>query len=123
MGKKSKILIVEDNANCRQILALYLQHLGHLVIEAEDSAQAIAFATAERPDLILMDLGLPDNTGIETAAILHRNSNTAHIPIIALTGWASDKRKQQALNVGIKAYLVKPASFETLKKAIGDLVA
>jgi CheY-like chemotaxis protein len=123
MGKKPKILIVEDNPNCRQILTLYLQQLGHLVIEAEDGTQAIAFAHAERPDLILMDLGLPGKTGIETAAILHRNSKTSHIPIIALTGWASDQRKQQALSVGIKVYLVKPASFETLKKTIEDLVA
>jgi CheY-like chemotaxis protein len=123
MGKKSKTLIVEDNANCRQILALYLQQLGHLVIEAEDGTQAIAFANAEHPDLILMDLGLPGKTGIETATILHRNSNTADIPIIALTGFVSDQRKQQALSVGIKVYLIKPASFETLKKTIENLVA
>jgi CheY-like chemotaxis protein len=123
MSKIPKTLIVEDNANCRQILARYLQHLGHFVVEAEEGTQAIACALAEGPDLILLDLGLPNISGIEVAAMLRQNSNTAHIPIIALTGWSSDERKQQALSVGINIYLVKPASFETLRKTIEDLVA
>jgi CheY-like chemotaxis protein len=99
-----------------------LQGLGYLVIEAEDGAHGIACTLAEQPDLIIMDLSLPGMTGIDVAAMLQQNSDTSHIPIIALTGWDSDERKQRALSFGIKAYLVKPAPFETLKKTIENFL-
>src|SRR5262245_41267832 len=84
-----KIFIVEDNKDSREILSLFLTKLGHQVIKAINSSEAISYAEAECPDLILMDLDLPDADGIKTTAILKQNPKTSHIPVVAVTAWMS----------------------------------
>jgi CheY-like chemotaxis protein len=113
-----KILVVEDNPNSREILSLILQRMGHVVIEAYDSKEAIACATAERPNLILMDLGLPDVDGLKTTAELKKNSATAHIPVIALSAWFKELWDQKAIDAGIAEFLTKPTSPAILTEVI-----
>jgi two-component system, cell cycle response regulator DivK len=84
-----KILIVEDNKDSREILGLFLTKIGHKVIKACNSKEAITYAEAEVPDLIFMDVDLPDADGIKTTAILKMNPKTSHIPVVALTAWMS----------------------------------
>jgi CheY-like chemotaxis protein len=115
---QQKILIVEDNPDSREILTLLLQRMGCLVIEAHNSKEAIARATAEQPSLIFMDLGLPDQDGIKTTAALKRNTATAHIPVIALTAWFDELWEQKAVDAGAVQYLTKPALPVMLKAAI-----
>jgi CheY-like chemotaxis protein len=79
-----KILIVEDNKDSREILGLFVTKFGHQVIKASNSKEAITYAEAEYPDLIFMDLDLPDADGIKTTAILKKNPKTSHIPVVAL---------------------------------------
>jgi CheY-like chemotaxis protein len=86
---KKKILIVEDNKDSLEILGLYLTKLGHQTIKASNSNEAIAFAEAEEPDLIFMDMELPDLDGVKTTALLRKNPKTSHIPVVALTAWIS----------------------------------
>lgn len=115
---KKKILVVEDNPESREIVVHSLQRMGHLVLEAHDSRNAIASAIAERPDLIFMDLGLPDVDGIKTTAELKRNTDTCQIPVVALTPWFHEMWKQKALEAGILEFITKPALPTILKEVI-----
>jgi two-component system, cell cycle response regulator DivK len=113
-----KILIVEDNNDSREIMNLFISKIGHHPIKARNSEEAIAYAEAERPDLIFMDLDLPDTDGIKTTAILKKNPKTSHIPVVALTAWLSELWREKAAKVGIVDYQLKPTSPQTLKETI-----
>jgi len=76
----------------------------------------------ENPDLILMDLSLPDSSGLETAKSIKENSNTSHIPIVACSGWKSDEIVAQAAEAGVIEFLVKPISPEQLAAVIKKLI-
>jgi CheY-like chemotaxis protein len=115
---KKKILIVEDNSDSREILGLFVTKIGHQVIKACNSKEAITYAEAELPDLIFMDMDLPDADGIKTTAILKKNPKTSNIPVVALTAWMSELWREKASKVGIVGYLLKPVSPQTLKQTI-----
>ena len=115
---KKKILIVEDNKDSLKILDLRVTAIGYQVIEARNSKEAIAFAKAEGPDLIFMDMELPDADGVKTTAILKQNPKTSRIPVVALTAWMSELWREKASKVGIVSYLLKPVSPQTLKQTI-----
>ena len=113
-----KILVVEDNKDSLEILGLFITKIGHQVIKACNSKETITYAEAERPDLIFMDMELPDLDGVKTTAILKKNPKTSHIPVVALTAWMSALWEEKASKVGIVAYLLKPVSPQTLKETI-----
>ena len=113
-----KILIVEDNKDSLEILGLRVTAIGYQVIKARNSKEAITYAEAERPDLIFMDLDLPDADGIKTTTILRQNLKTSHIPVVALTAWISALWQEKAERVGITTYLVKPVSPQMVKDTI-----
>jgi CheY-like chemotaxis protein len=117
---KKKILIVEDNKDSREILGLFITKIGCQVIKACNSKEAITYAEAECPDLIFMDLDLPDADGIKTTAMLRQNPKTSHIPVIALTAWISALWQEKAGRVGITTYLIKPISPQVLKETIEE---
>jgi CheY-like chemotaxis protein len=113
-----KILLVEDNKDSREILGLFVTKFGHQVIKAGNSQEAIICAELECPDLILMDLDLPDADGIKTTMMLRKNPKTSHIPVVVVTAWMSALAEEKALKTGITTYLVKPVSPQTLKETI-----
>jgi two-component system, cell cycle response regulator DivK len=117
---KKKILIVEDNNDSREILGLFVTKIGHHPIKARNSNEAIILAEAEEPDIIFMDLELPDADGIKTTAILRQNPKTSHIPVVALTAWISALWQEKAAKVGIATYLIKPISPQVLKETIEE---
>jgi CheY-like chemotaxis protein len=117
---KKKILIVEDNSDSREILGLFVTKFGHQAIKASNSQEVITYAEAECPDLIFMDLDLPDADGIKTTAILKKNPQTCHIPVVAVTAWISALWEEKAGKVGIVTYLIKPVSPQTLKETIEE---
>lgn len=92
-------------------------------MRARNSNEAITIAEAELPDLIFMDLDLPDLDGIKTSAVLKQNRKTSHIPIVALTAWISELWREKASRVGIETYLLKPTSPQTLKQTIEEFTA
>jgi len=96
-----KILIVEDNKDSREILGLFLTKMGYRAITAKNSVEAITFAEAEGPDLIFMDMQLPDIDGVNTTAMLKQNPKTSRIPVVALTAWISALEEERASKVGI----------------------
>jgi two-component system, cell cycle response regulator DivK len=115
-----KILIVEDNKDSSEILGLFISKIGHQVIKACNSKEAIAHAEAELPDLIFMDMGLPDLDGVKTTTILRQNPKTSRIPVVALTAWMSALWEEKASRVGITTYLLKPVSPQTLRETIEE---
>ncbi len=115
-----KILIVEDNKDSSEILGLFISKIGHQVIKACNSKEAIAHAEAELPDLIFMDMELPDLDGVKTTTILRQNPKTSRIPVVALTAWMSALWEEKASRVGITTYLLKPVSPQTLRETIEE---
>lgn len=118
----AKILIVEDNLDSLEILSNQLRHLGYEPIEATDARAGEMKALSENPDFIIMDLGLPGMNGIEAAARLKRNPQTAHIPIMAYTVWDREFYEHEARSAGIAVYLTKPTSPQVFKKVIEELL-
>src|SRR2546429_9320524 len=92
-----KILVVEDNDNCRELLALFIKRLGYEVVEAATGLQAIERACAVHPDLIMMDIGLPGMAGDEATACLKANPATQEIPVIFNTAFATGPQKNHYL--------------------------
>jgi two-component system cell cycle response regulator DivK len=115
---KKKILIVEDNNDSSEILCRFITKIGHHPIKARNSKEAITLVKAEEPDLIFMDMDLPDVDGVKTTAILRQNPKTSHIPVVALTAWIAELWREKAAKVGITTYLLKPVSPQTLKETI-----
>jgi len=115
---KKKILIVEDNSDSLEILTLFIARIGCQALKAKNSKEAIELTETEQPDLIFMDMELPDADGIKTAKVLKQNPRTCQIPIVAVTAWISDLWREKAAKAGIVEYLIKPVAPQTLKEAI-----
>jgi two-component system cell cycle response regulator DivK len=119
----NRILVVEDRDDLRTILVAILKRFcGYETIEAANGAEAIEKAVSEKPDLILMDLDLPDISGIDAAKAVKENPNTAHIPIVAQTAWSSRQWKGKVLRMGMVDYLEKPVSMELMKATIEKFI-
>ena len=113
-----KILIVEDNKDSSEILSQFITKFGHQAIKAKNSQEGIALAEAEVPDLIFMDMDLPDVDGVKTTTLLRQNPKTSNIPVVALTAWIAELWREKAMRVGIVTYLLKPVSPQTLNETI-----
>ena len=117
-----KILLVEDNEMNRDMLSRRLQRRGYHIVTAEDGEQGLSMARAETPDLILMDITLPEMDGWEVARLLKADESTRHIPIIALTARVLMRDQEKAFEVGCDDYDTKPVDFGRLTEKIGNLL-
>jgi CheY-like chemotaxis protein len=109
-----RILLVEDNEMNRDMLSRRLQKRGFEVIMAEDGAQALTLASTASPDLVLMDVGLPDIDGWTVTRRLKEDASTAGIPIIALTAHALASDRERAFQAGCDDYETKPVELPSL---------
>ncbi len=110
----ARILLVEDNENNRDMLSRRLQRKGYEVILAEDGRQALEKAEAEKPDLVLMDMSLPEIDGWEATRRLKANPLTAAMPVIALTAHAMSGDREKAMEAGCDDYDTKPVDLASL---------
>ena len=117
-----KILIVEDNPDLSQLLALYLSNAGYEISRARNLAEGISKALTERPDLIITDLHLPDMTAVDATVILKQDPATSDIPILLLTATAFGEWKTKAVKAGVAKYLIKPISRPDLTEAVRTLL-
>ena len=117
-----KILIVEDNPDLSQFWAFYLSDAGYETSRAGNLTQGISKALAERPDLIITDLYLPDMNAVDATIILKQDPATASIPIVVLTAMAVGDWKTKALKAGAAKYLIKPVSPLELTEVIRTLI-
>ena len=116
-----KILYVEDNDDNVYVVKNRLTRAGHTVLVALDGRQALDMATAERPDLILMDLSLPEMDGWEATRRLKASAATKDIPVIALSAHAMSGDREKALAAGCDDYDTKPVDFARLRAKIDAL--
>jgi CheY-like chemotaxis protein len=105
---KKTILLVEDNEDNRMIYATALRFAGYTVLEATNGVEGVYETRTNRPDLVLMDISLPELDGWEATAILKADPATKHIPIIAVTAHALPSDRQRSMDVGCDGYLAKP---------------
>jgi two-component system cell cycle response regulator DivK len=117
-----RILLVEDNEMNRDMLSRRLIRRGYEMLLANDGQQGVDVASAELPDLILMDMSLPVLTGWEATQILKHRPETMHIPVVALTAHALSSDREKAMEAGCDGYETKPVELPRLLEAIERLL-
>ena len=126
MTAKKTVLIVEDNQDARFVLTAALNHDGYRVIEAADGVAAVSQALRHRPDIIVMDIRMPQMDGLRAAELLREDENTRDIPIVALSGETFEHDDEAAKRVGMVFAVfirkpIKPSALrETIRGIIGD---
>ena len=113
-----RILIIEDNDDTRQMLRAALTLSGHEVVEGHDGASGLAAAAAAAPDIVVVDIGLPDIDGYEIARRLRASSENGRVPLIALSGYGRPEDLKRAFEAGFDSHLTKPVAIEQLHSAI-----
>jgi two-component system, cell cycle response regulator DivK len=117
-----RVLLIEDNEANRDMLSRRLARRGYQISIATDGRQGIAAAQAEQPDLILMDMSLPEIDGWEVTRQLKSQQATQHIPVIALTAHAMVSDRQRALEVGCDDFDTKPVELSRLLSKMTSLL-
>ena len=110
----TKILIVDDSTMQAKALSRLVEKLGYNSVIIHDGKDAVEIAEKEMPDLILMDVVMPDVNGFQATREVHRNKSTHHIPIILVSGKSQETDKRWGYRQGAKGYMVKPVSAELL---------
>jgi DNA-binding response OmpR family regulator len=118
MATQRKILIVDDDPDLRQALRLRLRANHYDTVHAVDGYSAIAQAYKERPDLIILDLGLPAGDGFVVLDRLHKDDRLSSIPVVVLTARDPQGSEQRALEAGAAAFFQKPADNAELLEVI-----
>ncbi|HEX9670479.1 MAG TPA: ATP-binding protein [Thermoanaerobaculia bacterium] len=113
-----RILVVDDNRDAAATLALLLELTGHDVRTAHDGLEALAAASEFRPDVVLLDIGLPKLNGYEVARRIRRQPRGQGVVLIAITGWGQEEDKRQSQDAGFDQHIVKPVEPGTLLKLL-----
>ncbi|MFC1933972.1 response regulator [Chloroflexota bacterium] len=118
MGKV--ILIVDDEPKNLKLFGDLLRKFGYTTIEATDGKQGVELAKARKPDLILMDIMMPNMDGIEATRTLKADASTGSIPIVALTSYAMAGDKERILQAGCDEYITKPVDIKEFLKKVAE---
>ena len=110
---KRRILLIEDNEQNRYLATYILEHKGYQVLHAPDGATGIDIAAAEQPDMILLDIQLPNMNGYQVAKALRQNPRVPPVPIIAVTSYAMVGDREKAIESGCTGYIEKPINPDT----------
>ncbi len=108
------ILIIEDYSDTRELLSALLRGIGYSVIEAEDGLEGLLKATGMYPDLIIMDLSLPEMDGVEASRRIHEQPKLAHIPIFVVSAYLTPEVKEDVREAGCVEIFSKPFDTEDL---------
>ena len=118
----SKILIIDDDTAILELIKVNLELLGHEAITASDGVKGFALARQELPDLIILDVMMPDVDGFTVANRIRNNPSTKDIPILMLTALSMIQDKTKGFDAGVDDYLVKPFELEELKLRVRALL-
>jgi two-component system cell cycle response regulator DivK len=108
MNAKRRVLLIEDNANNRYLAGFILEQAGLEVLVAKDGRSGVEMARDALPDLILMDIQMPEMDGYEAARVLLGDAGTRNIPIVAATSFAMPGDRARAMGMGFADYIEKP---------------
>ena len=123
LAPKRRILVVDDNVDAAVSLSRLLAILGHEVQVARDGPSAVYLARSMRPDVVLLDIGLPGADGFQVAEILRRETDAASMKIIAVTGGGREDDRQRSQESGFDHYLLKPVEIGFLESLLGNAAA
>ncbi|HTV23860.1 MAG TPA: ATP-binding protein [Polyangiaceae bacterium] len=116
-----RILVVDDNEDAAEMLAIVLGQSGYQTRTAYQGRSALASVHEWPPDIVILDIGLPDMNGYDVARELRRNGHASSLVLIALTGWGTQDDKQKAMDAGFDVHLTKPVDAGDLQRALGDV--
>ncbi len=113
-----RVLVVEDNPDSAESLRLLLELFGHEVCVAATGPEGVRMARAQRPEVVLCDIGLPGLDGFGVAAALRRDPTTARAHLVAITGYGSDQTRARCREVGFDRYFTKPIDPDILVELV-----
>jgi PAS domain S-box-containing protein len=116
--KGRRVLLVDDNVDAMEMMAFLLAEMGYEAYTTADAANIVELALARRPDVIVLDIGLPNLDGYEVARMLKQHPELKSIRLVAHTGYGSPEDRRKAQEAGFDAHLVKPAELDDLEKAL-----
>ena len=114
----SRILIVEDNEKNMKLVRDVLRHQGHETLEAATGTEGVRLALAERPDLILMDIQLPDMDGIAALGEIRKASHLDATPVLAVSASVMPDEQQKVVNSGFDAFIAKPIDLKQFRATV-----
>jgi len=117
-----KILVIEDNDRNRKLVKILLEAKNYEVIEAKTGEEALAYLQDDKPDLILLDIQLPNMDGLTLTRMLRSNQETKDIPIVAVTAYAMKGDKERMLEAGCDAYVSKPIDTRELPVIVANII-
>ena len=107
-----RILVIEDSPVNMALTVAILENAGHAILQADHAAQGMEIARREQPDLVLMDIQLPDIDGLQATRLLKSDPKTSHLPVIALTAFAMKGDEDETRAAGCDGYVTKPIRYK-----------
>jgi CheY-like chemotaxis protein len=120
---RRRVLVVDDSRDAAMSLGMMLKLMGNEVRTAHDGFEALEVAAVFRPDLILLDIGMPRLNGHETARRIREQPWGKGVVLVALTGWGQDEDRRRSEEVGFNSHMVKPIEPSALEKLLANLLA
>jgi CheY-like chemotaxis protein len=117
---RRRILVVDDNVDAAQSLAMLLEMSGNETRLVHDGGAVAEVTEAYRPEVVLLDIGLPTLDGFEVCRRLRARPDAASLSIIAMTGWGQDEDRRKSREAGFDGHLVKPVDFEQLERVMAE---
>ena len=117
-GPALRVLVVDDNVDAAKVLKLLVQEAGHVVRMVHTGPTAVAAALDFRPDVMLLDIGLPELDGLEVAKRIRQEPLLHDIVLVAMTGYGQAADRQRMQEAGFDHYLIKPADFEKVRQIL-----
>jgi CheY-like chemotaxis protein len=121
-GPRGRILVVDDNRDAASSLAMMLRSSGHTVLAAHSGEQGLEIAEREKPDAIVLDIGMPQMNGYEVARRLRKTSDGKTMLLVALTGWGQKEDIERSLNAGFDFHMTKPADPERIERLLDNFL-
>jgi two-component system alkaline phosphatase synthesis response regulator PhoP len=122
MHENKKILVAEDEPDIRDLIAITLRYAGYEVIEAIDGKEAVEKALVELPDLILLDVRMPNMNGYQACNLLKADDSTQEIPVIFLSARGQEAEIKRGLELGAEEYILKPFAPDELYRRVGSIL-
>jgi two-component system, OmpR family, response regulator MtrA len=122
MNGKSLVLIADDDADILLLVRAVLERSGHEVVAASDGAEALASVRARKPDLVVLDIAMPEVDGLEVLRRLRADPTTSELPVVLLSARAQEADVERGFAIGASAYLKKPFSPRELSEHVAELL-
>lgn len=119
---KPRVLIVEDNVDNFELVRFLLERAGYEVLSAVNGVEGVDAAKREQPDLVLMDLSMPEMDGWTATAQMKAEEATRHIPVLALTAHTLPSERKRAIDAGCDGYISKPINVASFEKLVATLL-